>query len=85
MTETAEMIDPMTGEIVDQKKLAEALLEQAREQGVSLLGPGGLPAGLTKNVLETASGLLRVVRVGGILGFHFTVRVPFMLPWKMQW
>lgn len=54
MTETAEMIDPMTGEIIDQKELAEALLEQAREQGVSLLGPGGLLAGLTKNVLETA-------------------------------
>lgn len=48
------MIDPMTGEIIDQKELAEALLEQAREQGVSLLGPGGLLAGLTKNVLETA-------------------------------
>nr|WP_307281893.1 IS256 family transposase [Arthrobacter sp. W4I7] len=44
----------MTGEIIDQKELAEALLEQAREQGVSLLGPGGLLAGLTKNVLETA-------------------------------
>lgn len=54
MTETAEMIDPMTGEIIDQKELAEALPEQAREQGVSLLGPGGLLAGLTKNVLETA-------------------------------
>jgi putative transposase len=54
MTETAEMIDPMTGETIDQKELAEALLEQAREQGVSLLGPGGLLAGLTKNVLETA-------------------------------
>ncbi|MBT2551443.1 IS256 family transposase, partial [Arthrobacter sp. ISL-65] len=53
MTETAEMIDPMSGEIIDQKELAEALLEQAREQGVSLLGPGGLLAGLTKNVLET--------------------------------
>ena len=54
MTETAEMIDPMTGEIIDQKEPAEVLLEQEREQGVSLLGPGGLLAGLTKNVLETA-------------------------------
>ena len=54
MTETAEMIDPMTGEIIDQKELAEALLEQAREQGVNLRGPGGLLAGLTKNVRETA-------------------------------
>jgi putative transposase len=32
------MIDPMTGESIDQKELPEALLEQAREQGVSLLG-----------------------------------------------
>lgn len=44
----------MTGEIIDQKELAAALLEQAREQGVSLLGPGGLLAGLMKKVLETA-------------------------------
>ncbi|WP_422933300.1 IS256 family transposase [Sinomonas sp. P47F7] len=44
----------MTGEIIDQKELAESLLEQAREQGVSLVGPGGLLAGLTKSVLETA-------------------------------
>jgi putative transposase len=51
---TGAMIDPGTGEAIDQKELAEALLEQAREQGVSLLGPGGLLAGLTKNVLETA-------------------------------
>ncbi len=50
------MIDPMTGEIIDQKELAEALLEQAREQGVSLPGPGGLLPGLTGNVLETALG-----------------------------
>jgi putative transposase len=32
----------------------EALPEWAREQGVSLLGPGALLARLTKNVLETA-------------------------------
>ncbi|KHL05578.1 transposase, partial [Sinomonas humi] len=54
MTETTDMIDPVTGEIIDQKELAESLLEQAREQGVSLVGPGGLLAGLTKSVLETA-------------------------------
>lgn len=41
MTETAEMFDPMTGEIIDQKELAETLLEQAGEQGVSLLGRVG--------------------------------------------
>lgn len=44
----------MTGKIIDQKELAEVLLEQACEQGVSLLGPGGLLAGLTKNVIEAA-------------------------------
>ncbi|NUP74396.1 MAG: IS256 family transposase [Sinomonas sp.] len=48
------MIDPVTGEIIDQKELAERLLAQAKEQGVSLVGPGGLLAGLTKTVLETA-------------------------------
>lgn len=48
------MIDPVTGEIIDQKELAERLLAQAKAQGVSLVGPGGLLAGLTKTVLETA-------------------------------
>jgi transposase-like protein len=48
------MIDPVTGEIIDQRELAERLLAQAREQGVSLVGPGGLLNQLTKNVLETA-------------------------------
>ena len=36
------MIDPVTGEIIDQKDLAERLLAQAKEQGVNLVGPGGL-------------------------------------------
>ncbi len=58
MTDTTEateaMIDPVTGEIIDQKQLAEQLLAQAKEQGVSLVGPGGLLNQLTKNVLETA-------------------------------
>ncbi|WP_307225030.1 IS256 family transposase [Microbacterium arborescens] len=48
------MIDPVTGEIIDQKDLAERLLAQAKEQGVSLVGPGGLLNQLTKNVFETA-------------------------------
>jgi putative transposase len=51
---TAVMIDPVTGEIIDQKELAERLLAQAKEQGVSLVGPGGLLNQLTRNVLETA-------------------------------
>ena len=54
MTDTVEMIDPVTGEIIDERQLAEQLLAQAREQGVGLVGPGGLLAGLTKTVLETA-------------------------------
>ena len=49
-----EMIDPVTGEIIDQKELAERLLAQAKEQGVCLVGPDGLLNQLTKNVLETA-------------------------------
>lgn len=53
MSEDA-MIDPVTGEIIDQKELAERLLAQAKEQGVSLVGPGGLLNQHTKNVLETA-------------------------------
>ena len=53
-TDVVEMIDPVTGEIIDQKQLAEQLLAQARAQGLSLVGPGGLLSGLTKQVLETA-------------------------------
>jgi transposase-like protein len=49
-----QMIDPVTGEIINQKELAEQLLAQAKEQGVSLVGPGGLLSGLTKQVLESA-------------------------------
>ncbi|WAH99467.1 transposase [Arthrobacter sp. MMS18-M83] len=48
------MIDPVTGEIIDQQELAERLLAQDRDQGVSLEGPGGLLNQLTRNVLETA-------------------------------
>ena len=33
-----EMIDPVTGEIIDQQQIAEQLLAQAKEQGVSLVG-----------------------------------------------
>lgn len=54
MTQMTEMIDPVTGEIIDEHQIAEQLLAQAKEQGVSLIGPGGLLAGLTKTVLETA-------------------------------
>ena len=43
-----EMIDLVTGEIIGQEDLAGRLLALAREQGVSLVGPGGLLNQLTK-------------------------------------
>ena len=50
MTET---ISPMS-EQIDAQQLAQQLVEQARAEGVDLVGPGGLLTGLTKTVLETA-------------------------------
>ena len=37
-----------------QREVAEQLLERARTEGVSLVGPGGLLSRVTKTVLETA-------------------------------
>src|SRR4051794_12061304 len=48
MTDT---IGPM-GARIDQQYLARDLVEAARGEGVELVGPGGLLAGLTKTVLE---------------------------------
>jgi transposase-like protein len=53
-TDPGEMIEPMIVDIVDQKELAEQLLEQAKEQNIELVGPGGLLGQLTESVLETA-------------------------------
>ena len=47
------MIEPMAAQI-DQQRLAQELVEQARAEGVELVGAGGLLTGLTKSVLETA-------------------------------
>ena len=47
------------------RSLAEELVEQARADGVDLVGPGGLLAGLTKQVLE--AGL--EVEMEGHLGY----------------
>jgi len=49
-----EVIGSMTTDIVDQRELAEQLLEQAKGQNVELVGLDGLLGQLTKNVLETA-------------------------------
>jgi len=48
-----ETIEPMAAAI-DQQRLAKELVEQARTEGVQLIGEGGLLTGLTKSVLETA-------------------------------
>jgi hypothetical protein len=53
-TGLGEMIEPMTVDSIDQRELAEQLVEQAKEQNIELVGPGGLLGQLTKNVLETA-------------------------------
>ena len=63
-TDPEEMIGSVTGDIVDQKELAEQLLEQAREQNIELVGPGGLLNQLTKNVLETALDAEMVEHLG---------------------
>ena len=47
-----DSIEPMPK--IDQQQLAEQLVEQAGAEGSKLVGPDGLLAGLTKNVLETA-------------------------------
>jgi hypothetical protein len=47
-TDAGEMIEPMTVDSIDQRELAEQLLEQAREQNIELVGPGGLLGQLTK-------------------------------------
>jgi len=52
-TDVPEMIGPMSVDSIDQKRLAEHLLEQAREQNIELVGPGGLLGQLTKSVHET--------------------------------
>jgi putative transposase len=53
-TDAAEMIESMTVDSIDQRELAGQLLEQAKEQNIELVGPGGLLGQLTKSVLETA-------------------------------
>src|SRR5690242_7442422 len=54
-TLTTVVADKEVGdEGIDQQQLAEQLLTQAKEQGVELIGPGGLLNQLTKRVLETA-------------------------------
>lgn len=51
------MTDTIEAVVLDEdekKTLAQRLVDQAKAEGVDLLGPGGLLSGLTKQVLETA-------------------------------
>jgi transposase-like protein len=43
-------VEPVSTE----QRIAEQLMEQARADGVKLVGPGGLLAGVTRRILETA-------------------------------
>ena len=49
----AETVTTVPGSSFDEQ-VAKDLMARARQEGVSLVGPGGLLAGLTKTVLETA-------------------------------
>jgi transposase-like protein len=51
MTDT---IEPVMLDEDEKQALAQRLVEQARAEGVDLIGPGGLLSGLTKQVLEAA-------------------------------
>ena len=51
------------------RELAEQLVEQARAEGVDLVGPGGLLGDVTKRVLEAGLAAWR-----GLAGFLSPVR-----------
>ncbi len=51
MTDT---IEPMRLDEDGKQQLAQRLVDQAKAEGVDLVGPGGVLTGLTKTVLETA-------------------------------
>src|SRR5689334_6913191 len=53
------------------RSLAEQLVEQARGDGVDLVGPGGLLAGLTKQVLEA-----------GLEGRWMSISATPSTPWR---
>ncbi len=52
MTEIIDAMPNLNG--MDQQQFAQALVAQARSEGVELIGPSGLLTGLTKSVLENA-------------------------------
>jgi transposase-like protein len=54
VTDTIERTSDSAGGRPSLEQLAVQLMDRARDEGVSLVGPGGLLAGLTKTVLESA-------------------------------
>lgn len=54
--EVAELVSGSSSpaEMPMEQQLAEQLLEQAKTDGISLVGPGGLLAGVTRRVLQAA-------------------------------
>lgn len=50
----SDTIEPVVLDEDEKQELAQRLVDQARVEGVDLIGPGGLLSGLTKQVLETA-------------------------------
>jgi putative transposase len=54
-------------------RIARELLEQAKTEGLSLVGPGGLLAGVTKAVLQSALD----AEMADHLGYHKGERPPF--------
>src|SRR3954452_4304770 len=54
VSDTTDTATSAPSEACLDEEVARDLLERARREGVSLVGPGGLLAGLTKTVLETA-------------------------------
>jgi putative transposase len=54
VSDTTETTTVAASEAYLDEEVAKDLLARARREGVSLVGPGGLLAGLTKTVLETA-------------------------------
>ena len=49
-----EAVSGLSVEVPMEQRIAEELLEQARAGGVKLVGPGGLLAGVTRRILESA-------------------------------
>jgi putative transposase len=60
MTDSIEAMAPH----VDEQVRAERLVEQARADGVGLIGPGGLLPGLTSKVINTAVELEMAEHLG---------------------